>query len=203
MKTTRKLLSQDEWVEEALNALASAGIAGLSVESLARRLGVSKGSFYWHFLDLPAFVRVVLKAFEVRAFADVVKHLATLETPRQRFLALIQMAWRNRVELRAEAALSSAALAGHPEIARSMRRIAKARLAFLVALYRELGCSEAEAQHWSTTAYACLVGTQQLMALSTGILKTDKLIHSHVRHLERALLPLHLQESKTLHATAQ
>ncbi len=44
----RKLAPQD-WVKAALEVLASEGIEGVRVDTLARRLGVTKGSFYWHF----------------------------------------------------------------------------------------------------------------------------------------------------------
>jgi AcrR family transcriptional regulator len=38
-------LSRDDWTRAALEALAAAGLAGVAVEPLARRLGASKGSF--------------------------------------------------------------------------------------------------------------------------------------------------------------
>jgi len=41
----------DDWVEAARSAMVEGGIDAVAVEPLARRLGVTKGSFYWHFKD--------------------------------------------------------------------------------------------------------------------------------------------------------
>jgi AcrR family transcriptional regulator len=49
-KTARRL-GREDWLARALKALETEGVAGVRVESLARSLGVTKGSFYWHFKD--------------------------------------------------------------------------------------------------------------------------------------------------------
>ena len=45
-----RLSADDDWASEALEQIAEQGVASVAVELLARRLGVTKGSFYWHFL---------------------------------------------------------------------------------------------------------------------------------------------------------
>ena len=42
-------LTPADWEQEALAMIAEKGIAALRIEPLARRLGITKGSFYWHF----------------------------------------------------------------------------------------------------------------------------------------------------------
>jgi AcrR family transcriptional regulator len=44
-------LHPDDWIRAAQARLASQGVESVRVEVLARDLGVSKGSFYWHFRD--------------------------------------------------------------------------------------------------------------------------------------------------------
>src|SRR6202522_88496 len=44
-------LQPEDWIRAAFARLASEGIEAVRVELLARDLGVSKGSFYWHFQD--------------------------------------------------------------------------------------------------------------------------------------------------------
>ena len=41
--------SREDWVDAAWTLLGNVGVDGVRVESLARTLGVTKGSFYWHF----------------------------------------------------------------------------------------------------------------------------------------------------------
>jgi AcrR family transcriptional regulator len=44
-------LHPDDWIRAAQTRLSAHGIDSVRVEVLARDLGVSKGSFYWHFRD--------------------------------------------------------------------------------------------------------------------------------------------------------
>ena len=52
--------SKDSWLNAALKALVSGGIDKVRVESLAKNLGVTKGSFYWHFKDREQFLDELL-----------------------------------------------------------------------------------------------------------------------------------------------
>lgn len=58
--TTAKPRRQaDDWVLAGLRVLATGAIADVKVERLATDLGVTKGSFYWHFDDRPALLRAM------------------------------------------------------------------------------------------------------------------------------------------------
>ncbi|UXX84477.1 TetR/AcrR family transcriptional regulator [Roseovarius pelagicus] len=67
---TQRLTRQD-WLRTGLNALASDGSSALQAEPLARRLGTTKGSFYWHFADLPAFQAELIERWEDEAIEMV------------------------------------------------------------------------------------------------------------------------------------
>ena len=45
----RITLTTEDWEREALELIAEQGVQALAVEPLARRMGITKGSFYWHF----------------------------------------------------------------------------------------------------------------------------------------------------------
>lgn len=47
----RDRLSKDDWIEAVGATLLADGPTGLRVSRIARRLGVTPGSFYWHFRD--------------------------------------------------------------------------------------------------------------------------------------------------------
>ena len=55
-----KRLNRTDWLDAALTSLVRGGIEGVRVERLARDLGVTKGSFYWHFEDRPDLLRGLL-----------------------------------------------------------------------------------------------------------------------------------------------
>ena len=54
-------LSAGDWIGQGLKALAESGFTALKADPLAKAMGVSRGSFYWHFADLAAFHAAVLK----------------------------------------------------------------------------------------------------------------------------------------------
>ena len=50
-RSKKRRLSAEDWVVAAIDALRDEGPAALRIASLSRRLGVTPGSFYWHFRD--------------------------------------------------------------------------------------------------------------------------------------------------------
>jgi hypothetical protein len=42
-------LSVQDWLDQGLKTLAKSGFTALKAEPLAKAMGVSRGSFYWHF----------------------------------------------------------------------------------------------------------------------------------------------------------
>jgi len=70
---SRIQLDRQAWIEEALEILAQEGVAGLRVEVLAKKLGVTKGSFYWHFKDRQDLLDGVLTAWRDSRIRDIAK----------------------------------------------------------------------------------------------------------------------------------
>ncbi len=77
MEPTRKppriQLDRDAWIDAATEVLADEGIAGLRVEVLAKRLKVTKGSFYWHFRDRQDLLSGVLEQWRAGRIRDIIK----------------------------------------------------------------------------------------------------------------------------------
>lgn len=48
-------LSVQDWVQAGFRILAEDGVKALTIDRLCRRLGVTKGSFYWHFADMKTY----------------------------------------------------------------------------------------------------------------------------------------------------
>jgi AcrR family transcriptional regulator len=83
------MTGRDEWIAAATTALARQGVAGVRVEALARALGVTKGSFYWHFADRPALLESVLAKWEAGALAELAE-AAALAAPEDRIGAVLR-----------------------------------------------------------------------------------------------------------------
>ncbi|WP_038171528.1 TetR/AcrR family transcriptional regulator [Tomitella biformata] len=52
-------LSVADWTSAALDLLVREGVAGVKISTLCAELGVTKGSFYWHFVDINALMAAV------------------------------------------------------------------------------------------------------------------------------------------------
>ena len=83
-------LGPEEWVRAGLKALAKSGASALKADKLAGSLGVSRGSFYWHFADVPAFHAAVLKRWREVALENIIKEIETTSDPLE---ALLQRAF--------------------------------------------------------------------------------------------------------------
>ena len=68
-------LTRKSWILAAENALISGGIGKVNVEGLARSLGVTKGSFYWHFKDRQQLLDELLN-YWVEEMTDTVLEMA-------------------------------------------------------------------------------------------------------------------------------
>ncbi|AWI74559.1 TetR family transcriptional regulator [Parazoarcus communis] len=69
----RTQLDREAWVNAAIEVLAEEGIAGLRVEVLAKRLKVTKGSFYWHFQDRRDLLIAILGLWKEGRIRDIIK----------------------------------------------------------------------------------------------------------------------------------
>ncbi|MGH3632946.1 MAG: TetR/AcrR family transcriptional regulator, partial [Mycobacterium sp.] len=52
--------SADDWIQEGFRVLAENGLKALTIDRLCRRLGVTKGSFYWHFSDMKSYRKTLI-----------------------------------------------------------------------------------------------------------------------------------------------
>ena len=65
-------LSAQDWVDLGLKTLAKSGFTALKAEPLAKAMGVSRGSFYWHFADIGAYHAAVLARWREVATEQII-----------------------------------------------------------------------------------------------------------------------------------
>jgi AcrR family transcriptional regulator len=151
-------LSRDRWIEAALDALADGGLAAIAVEPLAARLGVTKGSFYWHFHDRDALLAAALDEWEQTGTEGLIKRLDEIADPRERLAE-----WARRVLGADKAQLTALhAAADHPIVAPVLRRTTERRLQYLAALLHEAGVPPATARRRAQLLYSADLGLYQI-----------------------------------------
>lgn len=151
-------LSAENWTQMALRVLAERGIEGVRVERLADALGVTKGSFYWHFEGRRALFDAVLDQWERRATLEVIAAVEqAFADPGDRLRELTRLVFRHGASLdRAVRAWAS-----HDESAgRVVRRVDKRRLEFVADLLRAYGLEPSVAAIRARLLHTALIGEQ-------------------------------------------
>lgn len=156
-KARKTVLSSDAWAKAALDAIAERGVDGVAIEPLARRLGVTKGSFYWHFAHRNALLEAALKLWEQRETGAVLDRVRHETDPRSRIKRLIGEVSTSKRASRTFMALSGA---NQPELVRqTVQRVAKRRLDFFTECYEALGLPDQDARQWARMTFSVFVGT--------------------------------------------
>lgn len=68
-------LSAQDWLDQGLKTLAKSGFTALKAEPLAKAMGVSRGSFYWHFADIGAFHAAILEHWHEVAAEQIIANV--------------------------------------------------------------------------------------------------------------------------------
>lgn len=168
----------------ALEVIALRGLEGLTVEGLARRLGVTKGSFYWHFADRSELIGTALQLWEQRGTLDVIAQLETLDDPADQLRALFETSFGDEVH-----GLVDVAMVTRTDDARVgpvVRRVSETRIAFLHQLFGALGFTPATAAVRARVAYAAYIGH----FLIRRSLPADEVLVLHANAYRRQLLDL-------------
>ncbi|MEV5836285.1 TetR/AcrR family transcriptional regulator [Nocardia sp. NPDC052112] len=170
--TAKARLSAGDWAQAALDALAAGGLAAVAVEPIAKRLGTTKGSFYWHFKDRAALIDAALARWEQRSTDDVIAEIDVETDPAERlhrlFAHVIDYAATGRIEL---ALLASADQAS---VAATLRRVADRRIEYVAELLRESGLSAGHARTRAVVTVSIYHGFNQLARVSPDALPSTE-----------------------------
>jgi AcrR family transcriptional regulator len=148
---TKRLAAQD-WIDFALATLAREGFHALKADVLARKLGVSRGSFYWHFANLRGFHGRVIAHWRQMATDAIIADLAQYHAPEQRLEVLLRRAFGHgalmEVRMRNWADKNA-------EAARALGKIDRQRRGYIEKLLRQTGvapsaaATRAQLLYWS------------------------------------------------------
>src|SRR5688572_31815323 len=147
-------LTREEWIVAAVEALRRGGVEAVRVEPLARALGVSRGSFYWHFRDRRELLETILARWEEET-AWLIAGAAAAPTPRERATRFFELANASPYppdrEIFAWARRDT-------KVARRVEAVEAKRVAFFEQVLRDAGAPEARCRPLGETLYLATLG---------------------------------------------
>lgn len=136
-------------------------MSAIAVEPLAVRLGVSKGSFYWHFGKRDDLLAAVIALWEERGTDQLIIEIESRPATREgRLRALFDRVFTEHPASAIERALLAAA--EDPRVRAALERVTRRRIDYLTALMAEFGLSGRAARRRAVFAYSAFVGTLEL-----------------------------------------
>ncbi len=174
-------LTRADWCDAAMDALARKGVAAVAIEPLAKSLGVTKGSGYWHFENRDALLEATLAAWEERTTTRTIERLSAVADPRDRLAQLLRQALSKDLDSRITVALMTHDT--NPVIAKALRRVSKRRLQFLEDCYRAFLADPDQAPQRAAIAYAAYLGLILLRRHGAGRTSGPELIEGMIATL--------------------
>jgi AcrR family transcriptional regulator len=148
-------LSAKDWLDQGLETLAESGFTALKAEPLARAMGVSRGSFYWHFADISAFHAAILKHWRDVAAEQVIANLEAMSKTDNPLPVLLRQAFGGRRTL--EQAVRSWATVD-PMARSAVQAIDRRRLHYVEKLFERSGVPPAVARARAQIFYWAFLG---------------------------------------------
>jgi AcrR family transcriptional regulator len=150
-------LSARDWLDHGLKVLATHGVAALKAEPLAKGMGVSRGSFYWHFADIGAFRTAILAYWREVSAERVIAGLEAAAKHENPLLLLLRRTFSSRLSL--EKAVRSWATFD-AEARSAVQAIDRRRIDYIegrlraAGLHADIAQARAQILYWAFVGYA-------------------------------------------------
>lgn len=160
--TMRDRLKKADWLRLGHRTLAREGPAALKVAYLAAELGISRGSFYWHFRDAADFKSQLLSYWRARNTDRVIRDLDARNAEPDRLNDLLRRALGAKRDRLEEAVRRWAA--EDADVARVVAANDARRIAHITKLLTESGVPSARARGRATILYWAYLGQATMAA---------------------------------------
>jgi AcrR family transcriptional regulator len=160
-------LDRQAWLKAAAAAIAEDGFNGTRILPLSKRLGVTRGSFYWHFADHAAFVEAFIEYWRDQQLRAVSAYQYPSDDPLVAYAHLLDIVLTDtgaeQKRLKVEFALRGHARRD-PVAAKAVAEVDRARTQLFLPLVRTLASSDEEAQSLAHLLLVQLSGAQHAIA---------------------------------------
>ncbi len=150
-------LSAEDWLDQGLKTLTQSGFTALKAEPLAKAMGVSRGSFYWHFADIAAFHAAILAHWRDVAAEQIIANVEAASGNANPLPLLLRRTFGGRPAL--EHAVRTWASVD-PKARAAVQAIDRRRLDYVEGLLRKSGLAadiaraRAQVLYWAFLGFA-------------------------------------------------
>ncbi|MFL6789692.1 MAG: TetR/AcrR family transcriptional regulator [Bradyrhizobium sp.] len=148
-------LSARDWLDQGLRTLAKSGFTALKAEPLAKAMGVSRGSFYWHFADIGAFHAAILKHWRDVAAEQIIAGIEAASRDENPLPLLLRRVFGERLTL--ENAVRTWASVD-PAARGAVQAIDQRRLGYVEKLLKQSGLPDDVARARAQILYWAFLG---------------------------------------------
>jgi AcrR family transcriptional regulator len=176
-EAARASLTPETWIGAATDVLVDQGIDHVRVDLLAQHLGVTRGSFYWHFKDREDLLRRVLQAWRETATENLTARLESAhEDPLEQLRDVLSLPFRGRAAARAaRIELAIRAWARRDQMARfAVDEADASRIGYIAQLFSALGFPVLEARSRAFLLYSYVVSESQMASLGSQAQKDER-----------------------------
>ena len=176
-------VSKEEWLEAGLESLSQNGVSGLTVDGLARSLGIARAGFYWHFTNREDLLLQLLE-YWVHELTEVIttnKDILSLD-PKSRLIKTAE----NVLEYdlgRYDMAIRQWAK-NYEGAAKAVQTTNRLRLKFISKAFKELGFSDDDSEV-RAMMFLCYHTWESTMFREISFKKRKKLIPKRIEILIR------------------
>lgn len=151
-------VTPENWLEIGLRELGRKGPGSLRLDALCKKLGITKGSFYWYFSGRADFMSKLLRTWEERETLALIEHVEMLGgTPAEKLRKLFTEANSGRVNFRTEQAIRHW---GHsePAIRDMLHKVDHERIEYLRRQFAALTADAVIVETQATLLYSLIFG---------------------------------------------
>lgn len=180
-------LTRDDWINASYELLITRGIDSIRIETLAKNLKITRGSFYHHFSGREDLMQAVIADWRSKATENIIYRLDHAKRdPREQLFQLFQLPFRGK-KARDIASIELAIRAWarrEPKVQTILTEVDNYRLQYMRTIIREMGYQDQEAHERAFLFYSTI--------LSFSLLKAPAWQQSADENLESLFLSLFL-----------
>ncbi|WP_025274759.1 TetR/AcrR family transcriptional regulator [Haloglycomyces albus] len=151
-------LGERDWVEAANDILVEENVRGIKLDRLCRKLGVTKGSFYWHFKKRAELLTALLADWRKRMTLNTINQL-TSQSNRRRLANLLKRPRHPKATRAAAIEVSIRDWARRdPMAAEALTEVDTIRLEFFKKIFIDEGFAPEQAHQRAYLAYCLMMG---------------------------------------------